>query len=122
MKEVMKCKRVCLLCLFLLVSCLSTLNAQERTLTLNLTKVPLNTALKEIEKQSSMSVVYNTKDVDAKRIVSVKATKEPLSSVMARLFKGTNVQYSISNGHIVLSAKSATGNPGKSHPSPLPVK
>ncbi len=116
MKEVMKCKRICLLCLFLLVSCLATLNAQERTLTLNLTKVPLNTALKEIEKQSSMSVVYNTKDVDAKRIVSVKATKEPLSSVMARLFKGTNVQYSISNGHIVLSAKSATGNPGKKSP------
>ena len=74
-------------------------------ITLNLSKVPLNTALKEIEKQTSMSVVYNTNDVDINRVISIKVSKESLTNVMGQLFKGTNISYSIVDKHIVLSTK-----------------
>ena len=97
----MKCKYVHLLCFLFLFSCCAIAHAQERMLTLDLTKVSLEKALKEVEKQSSMSVVYNTKDVDVKREVTIKVSKATVANVMERLFKGTNVQYSVSNGHIV---------------------
>lgn len=94
----MKRKYVHLLCFLFLFSCCAIAHAQERMLTLDLTKVSLEKALKEVEKQSSMSVVYNTKDVDVKREVTIKVSKATVASVMERLFKGTNVRYSVSNG------------------------
>ena len=106
MKEIIKHKFSYLLFFLLLFSSVASVYGQQRTITLNLSKVPLNTALKEIEKQISMSVVYNTNDVDINRIVSIKVTKESLNNVMNQLFRGVNVSFSIVDNHIVLSAKS----------------
>lgn len=106
MKEIIKHKFSYLLFFLLLVSSFASVCGQERTITLNLSKAPLNTALKEIEKQTSMSVVYNTNDVDINRIVSIKVTKESLNNVMNQLFRGVNISFSIVDNHIVLSAKS----------------
>jgi len=106
MKEIIKHKFSYLLFFLLLVSCFASAYGQERTITLNLSKVPLNTALKEVERQTSMSVVYNTNDVDINRIVSIKVTKESLNNVMNQLFRGVNVSFSMVDNHIVLSAKS----------------
>ena len=106
MKEIIKHKFSYLLFFLLLASCFASVYGQERTITLNLSKVPLNTALKEVERQTSMSVVYNTNDVDINRIVSIKVTKESLNNVMNQLFRGVNVSFSIVDNHIVLSAKS----------------
>ena len=106
MKEIIKHKFSYLLFFLLLVSSFASVYGQERTITLNLSKAPLNTALKEIEKQTSMSVVYNTNDVDINRIVSIKVTKESLNNVMNQLFRGVNISFSIVDNHIVLSAKS----------------
>ena len=94
-----------LLFFLLLFSSFASAYGQERMITLNLSKVPLNTALKEIEKQTSMSVVYNTNDVDINRVISIKVSKESLTNVMGQLFKGTNISYSIVDKHIVLSTK-----------------
>lgn len=82
----MKRKYVHLLCFLFLFSCCAIAHAQERMLTLDLTKVSLEKALKEVEKQSSMSVVYNTKDVDVKREVTIKVSKATVANVMERLF------------------------------------
>ena len=104
MKEIIKHKFSYLLFFLLLVSSFASAYGQERTITLNLSKVPLNTALKEVEKQTSMSIVYNSSDININRIVSIKVKKESLTNVMSILFKGTNVSFSIVNNHIVLSA------------------
>ena len=105
MKEIIKHKFPYLLFFLLLFSSFASAYGQERMITLNLSKVPLNTALKEIEKQTSMSVVYNTNDVDINRVISIKVSKESLTNVMGQLFKGTNISYSIVDKHIVLSTK-----------------
>lgn len=105
MKEFIKHKFPYLLLILLLFSSFVSVYGQERMITLNLSKVPLNTALKEIEKQTSMSVVYNTNDIDISRIISIKITKGSLDNVMNQLIKGTNVSFSIVDKHIVLSAK-----------------
>lgn len=54
METTMKRKYVHLLCFLFLFSCCAIAHAQERMLTLDLTKVSLEKALKEVEKQSSM--------------------------------------------------------------------
>ena len=100
----------------MLFSCFASVYGQERTITLNLSKVPLNTALKEIEKQTSMSVVYNTNDVDINRIISIKVSKESLNNVMNQLFKGVNTSFSIVDNHIVLSAKNTKVDQQKKTP------
>ena len=105
MKEIIKHKFPYLLFFLLLFSSFASAYGQERMITLNLSKVPLNTALKEIEKQTSMSVVYNTNDVDINRVISIKVSKESLTNVMGQLFKGANISYSIVDKHIVLSTK-----------------
>ncbi|MCS3213323.1 SusC/RagA family TonB-linked outer membrane protein [Bacteroides thetaiotaomicron] len=105
MKEIIKHKFPYLLFFLLLFSSFASAYGQERMITLNLSKVPLNTALKKIEKQTSMSVVYNTNDVDINRVISIKVSKESLTNVMGQLFKGTNISYSIVDKHIVLSTK-----------------
>uniref|UniRef100_UPI00267679E8 STN domain-containing protein n=1 Tax=uncultured Bacteroides sp. TaxID=162156 RepID=UPI00267679E8 len=116
MKEIIKHKFPYLLFFLLLFSSFASVYGQERTVTLNLSKVPLNTALKEIEKQTSMSVVYNTNDVDINRVISIKVTKEPLNNVMNQLFRGVNTSFSIVDNHIVLSAKNSEANQQKKTP------
>ena len=116
MKEIIKHKFPYLLFFLLLFSCFASVYGQERTITLNLSKVPLNTALKEIEKQTSMSVVYNTNDVDINRIISIKVSKESLNTVMNQLFKGVNTSFSIVDNHIVLSAKNTKVDQQKKTP------
>lgn len=116
MKEIMKHKFPYLLFFLLLFSCFASVYGQERTITLNLSKVPLNTALKEIEKQTSMSVVYNTNDVDINRLISIKVSRESLNNVMNQLFKGTGISFSIVDNHIVLSAKNSNASQQKKTP------
>ena len=98
----MKHKFSCLL-LFIMLFVSASAKGQVREVTLDLSKVPLNTALEAIGKQTSMSVVYNNNDIDVDRLVSIKVTDEPLDKVMNRLFKGTGVNYSVVDKHIVLS-------------------
>ena len=90
----MKHKFSCLL-LFIMLFVSASAKGQVREVTLDLSKVPLNTALEAIGKQTSMSVVYNNNDIDVDRLVSIKVTDEPLDKVMNRLFKGTGVNYSV---------------------------
>ena len=116
MKEFIKHKFPYLFFL-LLLSNFVVVYGQERTVTLNMSKVPLSSVLTEIEKQTSMSVVYNIGDVDINRIVSIKVSKESLSNVMNILFKGTNISFSIVNKHIVLSTK----NPQKEKKDKTPI-
>lgn len=116
MKEFIKHKFSYLLFFLLLVSLFVSVYGQEWAITLNLSKVPLNTALKEVEKQTSMSIVYNSSDIDINRIVSIKVKNESLTNVMSILFKGTNVSFSIVNNHIVLSANNKKEEQQKKSP------
>ena len=88
MRKITKCKcRILLLFLFLFIPTVMSASAQEFLLNLDFANVPLSKVLDEVGRQASLSVVYNTKDVNPDRVVSIKASREKLSTVMARLFK-----------------------------------
>lgn len=82
-------------------------SAQDIRVNIDFTNASLGSVLNEIGRQTSLSIVYSTKDVNPSETVSIKATNEKVISVMDRLFKGTNVAYSVVDKHIVLSDKGA---------------
>lgn len=81
------------------------MNATEHSnvaISLDFTNAPLSEVLDEIGRQASLSMVYNTKDVNPNRRVTVRADREKLSSVMAKLLKDTNANYSVRENYLVV--------------------
>lgn len=79
---------------------------QEHLITINKKNVPLSAVLNELEKQTSMSFVYNINDIKTDQKVSISVSQQPLTKVMIQLFSGTGITYTIVENHIVLSVKS----------------
>lgn len=71
--KIIRLKSIYMLFFFLLFAIVAS--AQERLLTLKQTNVTIQTALKEIEKQTSMSIVYNANDISVDKIVSVNVER-----------------------------------------------
>lgn len=97
-----KMRRLWLLLLFLLLVPIS-MEAQIVLLTLDYKDAPLSSVLTEIGHQSSLSVVYNTKDVNKEQRVTIKVVREKMESVMSKLLSGTGISYSVKdNKYLVL--------------------
>ena len=80
--------------LFLFIPFFMHATAQnDVAISLDFSNVPLSKVLNEIGRQTSLRIVYNTKDVNPNRIVSVKANYQKLSSVMANLLKNTRAKF-----------------------------
>src|SRR6478736_462450 len=80
--------------------------------------VTVKEVLAEIEKQSNLRFFYNNKQVDVKRIVSVRFEKLPLKDAIKVIFSGTSVNYRISGDQILLWAFDAKASAGE---NPLSV-
>ncbi|MEG2573709.1 MAG: carboxypeptidase-like regulatory domain-containing protein, partial [Bacteroides sp.] len=106
MKENMKCKiKVLLPLLLLFIPVFLSASAQDALLNLDFTNAPLSKVLNEVGNQTSLSVVYNTKDVNPNRTVTVKAKNEKLAVVMGRILKNTDVNFSVREKYLVLFTK-----------------
>lgn len=107
MKKHLKHKFQYLLFFLLSIPAFVLATAQDVRVNVDFTNASLGSVLNEIGKQASLSVVYNTKDVNPDKTVSIKASNEQVISVMNRLLKGTRVAYSIKDNHLILSAQEA---------------
>ena len=86
-----------------------TLRAQapeDRTVTLDMTDVPLEQVLESIEEQTDY--VFLNKDVDASQTVSIRVTSVPVRDALDTLFGNKEISYNIESGHIVISAARET--------------
>lgn len=95
-------RRVSIFCLILLFSPL-WLYAQSETVTIHQDNVVLEKVLNAIEQQTSYRFLYNKKNVDVNRSVSINSEKEVLSSVLAKLFGREDVSYKVVGKQIVLN-------------------
>ena len=81
---------------------------RQIVISLDFANAPLSEVLNEISRQTSLSMVYNAKDVDPNRKVTIHANREKLSKVMTDLLKNTNTTYSVRDNHLVVYSTKET--------------
>jgi len=76
--------------------------SQNTKITLELNNVSIENVLQTIENQSEFKFLYNDKDVDYKKQVSVKFKKTKIFKILEDLFSNTNINYEVLDKQIVL--------------------
>lgn len=89
--------------LFVLATGFITAGAQ--TITLSLKKAPLETAIREIEKQSSYRFVYTNEDLEAAHPVTIDIKESNMPALLQRLFEEQPLAYTIDEHFIILRAR-----------------
>ncbi|GAA4339818.1 SusC/RagA family TonB-linked outer membrane protein [Flaviaesturariibacter amylovorans] len=97
------------LCLFLF-----SLFAQGQTLTLSLKKVPLESAFLAIERQSPYRFTYTVEVLQATSPVTLEVSGASLETVLARLFEGQPLSYTVNKNYISVHRKAVPEKPAKS--------
>ena len=77
--------------------------SQITTISLNLKNKAVSEVLKEIEKNSEYIFLYNQKTLDIKRVVSIESNNETISTILDKLFKGTDNIYRVSDRQVYIS-------------------
>lgn len=81
--------------------------AQQQKITLDLSNVPIATAIQQIEQQSGYTFFYNNKDINIARNVTVSLKDSDLRAALGELFQGTGISWSIDDRHIILKGAEA---------------
>ncbi|MEA1785735.1 SusC/RagA family TonB-linked outer membrane protein [Arenibacter sp. GZD96] len=76
-------------------------NALDTKITLHLESVRVEKALKEIESLTDYKILYNDKEVNYKRRISIKVEDTPLSEVLKSIFQGTAITFEVVDSHII---------------------
>lgn len=107
-KQFLRTMKVIVLLLLLCVGSVfaNKADAQSRRVTITSSNVTARQIIKEIEQQTDYLFVYNEKDVDLGRIVSVDAKEEAVSKVLNSIFKGTQINYVVEGTNIMLTSNS----------------
>jgi TonB-linked SusC/RagA family outer membrane protein len=104
--------KISILLLFAVIFSVSAKSyAQEARVTFNLKNVSVNDVFNTIRSQTSYSFWYDLKDVDASRIVSVKADDQKVNEVLNNLFKDEDVNVRMVDNHIVLKSSNSSYSP-----------
>jgi TonB-linked SusC/RagA family outer membrane protein len=75
---------------------------QDPEVTIDFQEVKLEIFLEQIQELADMRFLYNLEDINLSRVISVVAFQEPLSSVLAKVFKDTGVSFEIKEKQIIL--------------------
>jgi len=76
--------------------------AQNTRISLDLKEVSIEKVLNEIEAHTEFKFLYNLKDVDISKLVTLKVNKEKVRNILQTLFLNTNVSYEVLDKHIIL--------------------
>ncbi len=82
-----------------------TNNTHAQKLTLDYQKTPLLSVLKDIQKQTPYTFVYNNSLIDVNKEVSITASNEDITSVLDKLFINADISYKFIDKQISLSPK-----------------
>jgi type II secretory pathway component GspD/PulD (secretin) len=104
----MKCKILFLLLVALSVA--TSVSAQK--VSLNFQKVPLETVLAEITKQTNVTFAYSQPVIDPKTEVSIDAKDVELHQALDKLLAGTDIAYEMSNKKVLLFSGQSPETPG----------
>ncbi len=94
-----------ILLLFLCLIRLSAYSSQGNTLSLTLDNTSIKGVLKEVEKQTEYTFLYDNTKINVTRDVSVNFKDEKIETVLNKLFAGTDVIYRIEGKQIILGSR-----------------
>lgn len=102
------------LCVLFLVCSLSLAHAadtyaQKTKISIDANHQTVETVLKQIKAKTGFDFFYNNKHVDLNRRVSVSVNEGNVFDVLAEVFAGTNVTYSVLDKKIVLAVDAVNG-------------
>lgn len=97
---------------FVLLSSALTMNAQS--VTYQFKNIPLKNVLKEVEKQSKFSIIYEKNVVDENRSVTANFENAPLEKVLSTIL-GKNITFSIRGKMIIITKKIEPSQQDKKH-------
>ena len=83
--------------------------SQTTALSLNLKNTSIKQVLNQIEDESEFYFLYSSKIIDVERKVDVNVNGEKISTVLDKLFEGTNVVTTVMDRQIVLASKTMGG-------------
>ncbi len=94
----------------LLLFCLGsqTKTSASQGITIDMSNVTLVEVLREIQRQSAHTFVYNNSLVDVNKRVSVRVSNEQITKLMDELLNGSDIVYRIVDTQITLSPKEFT--------------
>ena len=97
------------------------LAAGAQNVTLNLRDVTVQEAVTQLQSQGNYTIVINSDDVDLKKRVSVSAKDAPLSEVLAQIFAGQNMDFSVSGNTVSVTRHKAVA-PAPAQPVRQPFR
>lgn len=83
--------------------CAENITAQVSEISLRINNQPMEVVLEEIEKQTDYSFIYDHRNVNAQKVVTVSADNKDIFDVLNQLFAGTDIEYKLINNKIILS-------------------
>lgn len=95
--------------------------AQNQIIKLQQRKATVKALITAIEKQTNKSVDYGQNVLNLKKVVHLSATQIKLSDLLRELFKDSNVDYTITEQHILISPKTKA-HIGTSTPTHATIK
>jgi TonB-linked SusC/RagA family outer membrane protein len=84
--------------------------AQRTKITLNLHNVTVERFIDEIESKTDFHFVYQIKEVDLNRVISVKANKELVTNILERVFGNTRTTHNVVDKQIFLKERGVLGS------------
>lgn len=76
-----------------------------QTISLSLSNAPLETAFKEIKKQTGFRFVYTRTEIQASKPVTLHVSNKSLQEVLSLLFSQQSLEYVIEGNHVVIRRK-----------------
>lgn len=102
LERIMKLSIILFFC-FALSAVARETNAQNAKVTLNKQHVAVSEILDAIEQQTDYLFVYNKRNVNTQRTISIQVDNQPVSHVLSEMFHNTNIKYALEGEHIVLT-------------------
>ncbi len=105
LKKTLKIMRITLFLLFVgVIQMFATSTYSQATkVNIDLQNTSVEKVLTTIESQSEFYFLYNEKLIDVKRKVSVSEKNQPINKVLAKLFKGTGIDFQVIDRKIILA-------------------
>lgn len=111
-KHILNIMKIAFICLFIFISGMFATEAESQNARISLKQTTsVLDLINIIENQTDYLFVYDKKEIDLNRQISVKAQNKTVAEILRTIFKNTDIVYAMQGNNIVLMKKSSESIP-----------